>query len=127
MMKLFPDLADGLKILHDRVFDLMNITKGSSKLFEAVGFDKKAAKGITFYHEDLHGSYSIKKVLPIFSDLSYDGMGVGNGTEAFLTYANFPNLTEKEFQQSYQDLIDYCKQDTWAMVEILDKFRQIVK
>jgi len=127
MMKLYPELAPDLQRIHDRVFDLMNITKGSSKLFESLGYDKKTAKGITFYHGDLHGSYSIKKVLPIFSDLSYEGMGVGNGTEAFLTYANFPNMTEKEFKKSYQDLIDYCKQDTWAMVEILDKFRQILK
>ena len=35
-----------------------------------------------YYHRSFEGSSSIKKVLPIMSDISYDGMAVPNGAIA---------------------------------------------
>ena len=34
--------------------------------------------------------------------------------------------TKKHSIKKYQELIEYCKQDTWAMVEILGALRKTV-
>ena len=125
MALIYPEYSDRLNDMIERLFDLMHLLKGNQKLYQALGFEGEEAKGINFYHDDLNGSYSIKKVLPIFSHLTYKGMGIANGSEALVAYAKFPIMDEKTFQATYKDLLEYCKQDTWAMVEILDKLRHI--
>lgn len=50
-----------------------------------------------------------------------------NGTEAILTYGMLPFLTTKEYQEKYVALRIYCRQDTWAMVEILKGIREQMK
>ena len=52
-------------------------------------------------------------------------MVVGNGMEAVYAYAGFPNLNQEELTNIRLALTEYCKQDTWAMVEILDELRKI--
>lgn len=125
MAELFPEHRERLLDMVDRLFDLMHLLKGNQKLYKNLGFDEEEAKGINYYHHDLNGSYSIKKVLPIFSPLTYDNLGVKNGTEALVCYARFPVMDEETFKVKYNELYEYCKQDTWAMVEILNKLRQI--
>ena len=104
----------------------MNITKTKSSLYESLGYDKEEAKMFNYYHKDQSGSFSIKKFLPLFSDLTYKGMEIGNGVEAMIAYARFPKLNESEFNHKYQKLVEYCKQDTWAMYEVLKGLRKEV-
>lgn len=125
MAKLFPQYRERLLDMVDRLFDLMYLLRGNTKLFTALGFNEDEGKLINYYHNDLNGSFSIKKVLPLFSHLTYKGMPIGNGTQALVAYAKFPLMDEKTFQKTYKDLLEYCKQDTWAMVEILDELRKI--
>ncbi|MFP4177687.1 MAG: DUF2779 domain-containing protein [Acholeplasmataceae bacterium] len=125
MADLFPEYRERLLDLSERLFDLMHLMRGNKKFYQALGYDADTAKGINFYHPDLNGSYSIKRVLPIFSDLSYQGLNVANGTEALATYARFPKMSEEMKRQSYNDLLEYCKQDTWAMVLILSELRKL--
>ena len=121
--KFFPDLKKELNAINEMVFDLMLILKGSAKLYKNLGFEED--KGLfNYYHPGLSGSYSIKRVLPVFSDISYSDLKIGNGLEAMTAYATYPNLSELEHQGVYNNLLKYCKQDTWAMVKILDKLRQ---
>jgi hypothetical protein len=40
-------------------------------------------------------------------------------------YAHFPNYDQETFDQKYHALIEYCKLDTYAMVEILKGLREI--
>ena len=54
-------------------------------------------------------------------------MDISNGGEALITYAKFPTMDKKEYEYKYQKLLEYCKQDTWAMVVILKKIRELVK
>ena len=124
---IFPEYRTDLLKLRDMVFDLMNITKTRSSLYEELGYSKEEASLFNYYHEDMIGSFSIKKILPLFSNLTYKGMEIGNGVEALVTYAKFPTMNEKEFKHKYSKLVDYCKQDTWAMVEILKGLRDSVK
>ncbi len=126
MARLFPEYKDRLEDMILRLVDLMHFVKGNQKFYQALGFDLDDVKGITYYHENLNGSYSIKKVLPIFSNLKYDDLEIKNGTEALVTYANFPFMDAKTFKIKYEELHEYCKQDTWAMVEILDALRKLV-
>ena len=125
LAQLFPAYSEQLADISSRLFDLMYIVKTNTSLYEELGFDSEHAKTVNYYHEDLVGSYSIKKVLPIFSDLTYQGMKVGNGMEAVYAYASYPNLDNGALLETQQALIEYCKQDTWAMVEILDALRKI--
>lgn len=125
MAKIFPEYQKELLDMVDRLFDLMYLLRGNSKLFKTLGFDEAEGKVINYYHDDLNGSFSIKKVLPLFSHLSYKGMPIGNGTEALVAYAKFPSMDKKTFIETYDNLLEYCKQDTWAMVEILDALRKI--
>ncbi len=125
MAELYPEYRERLLDMVDRLFDLMYLLRGNQKMFTPLGFDKEEAKAINYYHNKLNGSFSIKKVLPIFSNLTYKGMGISNGTEALVTYARFPMMDDNTFKTKYKELLEYCKQDTWAMVEILEGLRKI--
>lgn len=125
MAELFPQYRERLLDIAHRLFDLMHLLKGNQKLFTQLGFNEEESKTINFYHNRLNGSFSIKKVLPLFSNLDYQGMGIANGTDALVTYARFPHMDKDTFQMKYQELLEYCKQDTWAMVEILNQLRTI--
>lgn len=125
LAKFYPEHAEKLHNINSRLFDLMHIVKTNTKMYEGLGYDSERAKSVNYYSEDLYGSYSIKKVLPIFSNLTYKGMVVGNGMEAVYTYARFCELNEAELKESLHALTLYCQQDTWAMVEILDELRKL--
>ena len=124
MAIIFPEYKERLERMADRLVDLMYFLKGNKKMFKSLGFVDNQL--FNYYHEKLNGSFSIKKVLPIFSNLSYANMPIANGTEALVTYAKFPLMDEHTLKQKSLELLDYCKQDTWAMFEILDKLRKIV-
>lgn len=123
---IFPEYKDKLLKIRDMVFDLMNITKTKGDLYEKLGYNEIEAKMFNYYHKDQSGSYSIKKFLPLFSNLTYKGMEIGNGVEAMIAYSKFPKLDKYEFEHKYQKLVEYCKQDTWAMYEILKGLKKLV-
>jgi hypothetical protein len=123
MAEIYPEYKSRLFDMIDRLFDLMHLLKGNKKVYASLGFEGEDLETVNYYHNDLNGSYSIKKVLPVFSDLTYQGMGIANGTDALVTYARLPMMDKKTFETSYQDLLEYCKQDTWAMVKILEELR----
>ncbi len=107
---LCPDLASQLKSINERVYDLMDIFKD----------------GLYVDHR-FHGSASIKKVLPVLCpELSYKELEIGEGTKAMLAWYEMVhgNLTAGEKEQIRQNLLTYCKLDTWAMVEIWRKLKQ---
>ena len=126
LSEIFPEYKEKLLQINSRIFDLMNIVKNKTTMYESLGY-KEEAKMINYYNPSMDGSYSIKKVLPIFSNLTYQGMEVSNGVEAMITYAKFPKLNEKDFKHKYQKLVEYCKQDTYAMHEVLEGLKDIVK
>lgn len=78
-------------------------------------------KKYQYYDPRQKGSASIKYVLPVFSDLSYKDLPIANGGQAMTAYRKY--FVDKEEhsdkQQLLQDMLAYCKQDTWAMVVLL--------
>ncbi len=98
----FPDLRSALMKLVDRLWDLLPIIRAH------------------YYHPDFHGSFSIKAVLPaLVPALSYADLEIGDGMLAANLYETARTLDdEAERQKIYDNLREYCGQDTWAMVEL---------
>jgi len=76
-----------------------------------------------YYHPQMRGSFSIKKVLPVVApDLNYDELDeVQEGTGAQVAYieaALNPDTAPARKTDLELKLRTYCRQDTWAMVEI---------
>jgi hypothetical protein len=76
-----------------------------------------------YYCPSMHGSFSIKAVLPtIAPNLDYGALDeVTDGTAAQVAYlyaALDPQTTPDRKVELHDRLLVYCKQDTWAMVEV---------
>lgn len=125
---IFPRYSKDLNSIIDRTIDLMHFIKPSKEIREAYTGPVGDNPTISYYHEHLQRSYSIKKVLPIFvPHLDYALLQeVHNGTDAQLAYLKLPLLSGQEFEKTYTNMLEYCKQDTWAMVEILEALRKLV-
>ena len=124
---IFPQYKQKLDLINNMVFDLLDIVKTNKKLFMSLGFSEKESSLFNYYHSALDGSFSIKKVLPLFSNLNYRDLNVSNGVEALVAYSKFDKMEEKEYAEAYNSLVEYCKQDTWAMVEILRGLHSLSK
>jgi predicted RecB family nuclease len=73
------------------------------------------------YHPSFGGSYSLKSVLPaLVPEMTYD-MEVADGQAAGLTWNSLisGNCSETECQQKRKALLDYCGQDTLALLRIV--------
>ena len=106
----FPDLEDELQSIIDRLYDLL------------VPIRKH------YFHRDLQGSYSIKKVLPsVVPELSYDDLeGVQDGMmaqQAYLEIIHPDTLHERKWALT-ESLLKYCKLDTYAMVKLVERLSQ---
>jgi predicted RecB family nuclease len=78
------------------------------------------------YHPAFAGSFSLKAVLPVLvPEMTYAGMAVANGTDAGLAWESLlrGGLDQSERERTRTALLDYCGQDTLAMVRLLDKLR----
>ena len=80
----------------------------------------------------MHGSYSIKYVLPALfpndETLNYKNLElVHNGTEAMNTFKDLSNLDGEEQEYTKNRLLKYCELDTYAMVKIYEKLKEISK
>jgi len=104
----YPTLSAALLAINDRVVDLLPIARER------------------YYHPSQQGSWSIKKVLPaVVPELRYDALdGVQDGgmaMEAFLE-AIHPDTTTARKSQIEQQLLAYCRLDTYAMVRLWQVF-----
>lgn len=106
----FADLAAPLEALAARLVDLYPPTKRH------------------YYHPAMQGSWSIKAVLPtVAPDLSYAGLGeVQDGLAAQVAYleAVAPATTAARRTELKRALLDYCRQDTLALVRLVEFFRR---
>ena len=131
LSKLFPEYSDKLRAICDKSADLMHLLK-NNEMYKGMENDDV----FNYYHKDLSGSYSIKKTLPtLVPSLTYKGMDVGNGVQAYIAYINYDSPTPTAFDKENKNVMKtkaerrealkrYCQQDTWAMVEILRAVRK---
>ena len=115
LAEMFPDLSDRLLKLLDNLVDFM------------VPFRRRE-----YYTKEMEGSYSIKYVLPaIYPDdpeLNYHNLPlVHHGTEASETFIAMKNMTGEEREKTRQGLLVYCGLDTYALVKLWEKFKEVVE
>ncbi|MFA6657522.1 MAG: DUF2779 domain-containing protein [Mesotoga sp.] len=73
------------------------------------------------YHPDFGGSFSIKRLLPaLVKGVGYEGLFIHNGDDARYVFVNMAlgNYRESEIEKIRRDMLEYCRMDTLAMVEI---------
>jgi hypothetical protein len=79
------------------------------------------------YDMVFRGSCSLKSVAPgLVPEMSYDGMEVAEGNEAGLAWEKMVRAEagSDERRKHRDDLLPYCKQDTLAMVRLLEVLRE---
>ena len=86
----------------------------------------------SYYSKNMHGSYSIKKVLPSLfpndESLNYQNLDlVHNGSEAMDNFAALSSMDEEEYKYTRERLLRYCELDTYAMVKIYEKLQELVE
>jgi hypothetical protein len=100
-----PEHAELMDRYISRLVDLLPIVKGH------------------FYHSAMRGSFSIKNVLPVVApELSYADLDeIQEGTAAQVAYLFATRDPRTSFERKAElenNLRMYCRQDTWAMVEL---------
>jgi hypothetical protein len=106
-----PQLAPELTDVEHRLVDLLPVVRDH------------------VYHPSFDGSFSLKQVLPaLVADIQYDGMEVAEGRAASreLVQLLFGGPTDPQERSVIREsLLAYCKQDTWAMVRLLQRLRDL--
>ena len=104
----YVDLAAGLEALAERIVDLHPITRRH------------------YYHPAMHGSWSIKAVLPtVAPDLGYETLGaVRDGLAAQAAYLEAIDVKTPAARRAAlrRALLDYCRHDTLALVRLVEFF-----
>ena len=111
----YEDLREHLMNIHDNMYDLM------------IPF-----KDRDYYTKDMAGSFSIKYVLPALfpndPSLDYHNLDlIHNGSEAMASFADLGTKSKEEQEKIRNSLLEYCKLDTYAMVKIFYKLRDLCK
>jgi len=111
MAKLYPEYQDFFARVNEKTFDLMEVFS------EGHYFDRRFC-----------GSASIKKVLPVLTDLSYDQLPIPNGGVATSVLFDIATgkLSGEDLAQAKKNLLTYCEQDTRAMVRIWQELIKII-
>jgi len=108
LIGLFPDLAEPLKKIINRLWDLHPVVKEN------------------YYHPDMLGSWSIKAVLPTINpEMDYsklEGIAEGMGASDAFLEAVAAEAAPTRKAEIEEQLLRYCKFDTEAMVEIVRFF-----
>ena len=103
LIEWLPQFTSYLTYINEHTFDL-------EKIFKTEYIDYR-----------FHGSSSIKKVLPVLCpNISYSELEVNNGTMALDTWGRMvlDPMFDQDIDETRKNLLEYCKLDTYAMVEI---------
>jgi hypothetical protein len=112
LARAVPQRADEIGAVTARLFDLEPVIKRNTA------------------HPDAAGRTSIKYVLPAWCpDAGYADLQITDGQTASVRYlaAVTGRLDDDEAAAVYRDLIAYCGMDTYAMVRLLERLRELVR
>jgi hypothetical protein len=105
-----PQLAPELNALQAKLVDLLPVIQNH------------------VYHPRFAGSFSIKQVLnPLVPDLTYNDLAIVDGQVASVEIARLLFVAHKvvDRDRTRADLLAYCERDTWAMVRLLERLREV--
>ena len=113
--EMYPDLKDEIDRINGNIVDLM------------VPFRNR-----NYYKKEMEGSYSIKYVLPALypddPELDYVNLSlIHNGGEASEAFLRLKDKSLEEQEEIREGLLEYCKLDTYAMVKIWEKFKEVTE
>lgn len=114
LQRAVPALADELNELEAKLIDLHPVVRDH------------------VYHPDFMGSFSLKYVLnPMVPELTYDDLIIVDGRVASVEIARLlfvaGRVPPEEHDRVRKDLLDYCERDTWAMVRLLERLRELAR
>jgi len=107
-----PEFAERIRNIQARLWDLLPIARSH------------------VYHPAFGGSYSLKAVLPaLVPQMTYAGMEVANGQNAGLAWESLVRggLDCQQCDSIRKGLLQYCRQDTLALVAIVVKLRSAAR
>lgn len=112
LQRSVPQLAEPLHDLEQKLIDLLPVIREN------------------VYHPAFMGSFSIKYVLnPLVPELTYNDLVIVNGLVASVQIARLlfvaNRIVPEERPRIRQDLLAYCERDTWAMVRLLQRLREL--
>jgi hypothetical protein len=112
LAEALPHLASELQSIDTRLFDLLPVVRKN------------------VYDHAFQGSFSIKDVLPVLvPDLDYEALEVNEGLVASVRIAQSmfepERFNDEERATLRLQLYEYCKMDTWAMVRLLGRLREL--
>ncbi len=110
LASVFPELAPPLTSLAERIIDLQEIITKN------------------FYHPGFGGSVSLKSTLPaLVPDMSYSHLPIAEGESAMVTFAYLAmGRYDGEYAEAErQNLLQYCKQDTLALVKLHQRLEEL--
>lgn len=115
LAQTYPDLNEHLMNIYNNIKDLM------------IPFRNR-----DYYNKNMQGSYSIKYVLPALfpndENLNYNNLElIHNGSEAMDSFKSLLTMEPKQQKLIRERLLKYCELDTYAMVKIYEKLKEVTK
>lgn len=114
LVESFPEFKDHLLSINENTKDLM------------LPFQKQY-----YVTPSMQGSYSIKYVLPsLVPEMAqaYKSLnGIQNGSDAMNAFPALSSMDRNEKEETRTALLEYCKLDTLAMVEVLKKLKKVIE
>ena len=112
LQQALPELAAELAALEAKLIDLHPVVRNC------------------VYHPDFRGSFSLKYILtPLVPELTYDDLVIVDGRVASVEIARLLFVADKiprhERDRVRRDLLNYCERDTWAMVKLVERLREL--
>jgi predicted RecB family nuclease len=105
-----PEYTQRIRDIQSRLWDLLPVVRKHA------------------YHPAFGGSFSLKAVLPaLVPEMTYEGMEVPNGQAAGLAWQGMigGDCSDAERQSKRKALLDYCGQDTLALVKLLERLSSL--
>ncbi len=105
LKKTFPEFSGDIDLVLNKLLDLMQV------------FQERM-----FYHPLMKNSHSIKNVLPaLVPGLGYENLSISSGSIAMIAFEKLQNEQDMfKALEVREQLSEYCKLDTFAMVKLLD-------
>ncbi|HUX59777.1 MAG TPA: DUF2779 domain-containing protein [Ignavibacteriaceae bacterium] len=136
--KLLNDtINDGVILVYNKSFEITRLKEIAKDFPEfSIEIEKRISRIVDlmipfqkryYYTPGMKGSYSIKYVLPaLVSGLSYDNLEIKEGGTASSVFESLYYETDLfSCAEIKKDLLEYCKMDTLAMVEIFKILQNI--
>src|SRR5436190_14431355 len=112
LQRAVPELSAELAALEAKLIDLHPLEKNC------------------VHHPGSEGGFSLKYILtPLVPELTYDDLVIVDGRVASVEIARLLFVADKipphERDRVRQDLLNYCERDTWAMVKLVERLREL--